>query len=162
MGYHLVRNWHVAPDVSIADQLDRFLSACIMDDTKGNFATETVWDDTDIAKMDTIADTQLHRNVDVLILAADKEGEFRTSQSLPPKHASSVSRQPCLPTVTRVREDIPHSPFDDLRLRFWKTGGPRCSEQTLHANTSGCCWRYFEEARRTCRPGIERMAKRSC
>ncbi|KAH0830119.1 hypothetical protein J3R83DRAFT_1457 [Lanmaoa asiatica] len=34
----------------------------IVDYTEGNYATETVWDDTDVAKLDTIADTQLHRN----------------------------------------------------------------------------------------------------
>ncbi|KAI9570710.1 hypothetical protein HD554DRAFT_2187866 [Boletus coccyginus] len=56
---------------------------CVMDDTKGNYSTETVWDDTDVAKLDTIADTQFHRNVDVLILAADKQGYVKTYLVLP-------------------------------------------------------------------------------
>jgi len=58
-------------------------TAIIIDDTKGNSTTETVWDDTDVAKLDTIANTQLHRNVDVLILAADKEGYVKTYFVIP-------------------------------------------------------------------------------
>ncbi|KAG8217077.1 hypothetical protein J3R82DRAFT_5099 [Butyriboletus roseoflavus] len=56
----------------------------VIDMTDGNYATETVWDDTDVAQLDTIADTQLHRNVDLLVLAADKEGYVKTYVVLPP------------------------------------------------------------------------------
>ncbi|KAF8552970.1 NAD(P)-binding protein [Imleria badia] len=52
-------------------------SAIVMDDPKGAYGTEEVWDDTDLAKLDTIADTQIHRNVDAPILAADKEGYLK-------------------------------------------------------------------------------------
>ena len=81
---HLVWNWYAALYVSVAHRLNYFLLGIIVDDTKGNSSTETVWDDTDVAKLDTIADTQLHRNVDILILAADKEGESCTHPTLPP------------------------------------------------------------------------------
>jgi hypothetical protein len=160
MPSHLVWNWYPAPYASVAYRLDRFLLGIIVNDTKGNSSTETVWDDTDVAKLDTIADTQLHRNVDVLILAADKEGESRTDPTLPPKHASTP-RCLCLRAVTRVREDILRHPFDDLWFRFWKTGGFGCSEHTLRSNPSGSCPQYCEEACRICRSGIERVAKRS-
>ena len=142
--------------MSGADRLDHLLLAIIIDDTKGNSATETVWDDTDVAKLDTIADTQLHRNVDTLILAADKEGE---SYSLDP--ASSTLRRLYLPTVTRVRENILRHPLDDLWLRFWKTSGSGRSERTFHSNPFGNFRQYCEEACRTCWPGIERVATRS-
>ncbi|KAG9317984.1 hypothetical protein JVU11DRAFT_43 [Chiua virens] len=58
-------------------------TAIIMDDTQGNYETETVWDDTDVAKLDTIPNTQLHRNVDTLILTADREGYVKTYFVLP-------------------------------------------------------------------------------
>lgn len=75
--------------MSVADRLDHSLSAIVMNDAKGAYATEEVWDDTDVAQIDTIADTQLHRNVDVPILAADKEGESFTP-SMAPHHASTT------------------------------------------------------------------------
>ena len=155
---HLVWDWYAASQVFVTHRFDHFLLAIIIDDTKGNSATETVWDDTDVAKLDTIADTQLHRNVDGLILAADQEGESRVRPTLPPKHASSMLRCLDLP-LTRVREDILRHPFDDLWLRFWKTGGSRCSERALHPNPFGSFRQYCEEACRICRPGIERVAR---
>jgi hypothetical protein len=161
MPSHLVWNWYAAPQVSVTHCLDHFLLGIIVNDTKGNSSTETVWDDTDVAKLDTIADTQLHRNVDVLILAADKEGESRTDLTLRPKH-TSTPRHLYLRTVTRVREDILRHPFDNLWLRFWKAGGSGCSEHTLHSNSLGSCPQYCEEACRICRSGIERVATRSC
>jgi hypothetical protein len=156
---HLVWNWYAAPEVFVAHRLDHFLLAIIIDDTKGNSTTETVWDDTDVAKLDTIANTQLHRNVDVLILAADKEGKSRVRPTPPPKHASSMLRHLYLPTVARVREDILRHPFDDLWLRFRKTGGSGCSEHTLHSDPFGNFRQYCEEACRICRPGTERVAR---
>ena len=68
-----------------------YLLAIVIDDPQGNYASETVWDDTDVAKLDTIADTQLHRNVDTLILAADKEGESRACIPMFRKHSHSVA-----------------------------------------------------------------------
>ena len=45
-----------------------------MDAGKGDANNETTWDDTDVARLDSIPAAQLHRNVDGPILAADKEG----------------------------------------------------------------------------------------
>jgi len=58
-------------------------SAVVIDFTEGNYATDTVWDDTDVAKLDTIKDTQPHRNVDKLVLGADEEGYVKTYIVLP-------------------------------------------------------------------------------
>ncbi|KAN0073836.1 hypothetical protein V8E55_012090 [Tylopilus felleus] len=49
-------------------------SGIIMDSAQGEATTEATWDDTDVARLETIPDVQLHRNVDAPILAADKEG----------------------------------------------------------------------------------------
>ncbi|KAG6375757.1 hypothetical protein JVT61DRAFT_2607 [Boletus reticuloceps] len=52
-------------------------TAIVMDDVKGAYGAKPVWDDTDVAKLDTIPDTQFHRNVDLSILNADKEGYLK-------------------------------------------------------------------------------------
>lgn len=73
--------------MSVIHGVDHILLGVVIDSTKGkpemdgNYTTEIVWDDTDVAKLDTIPDTQLHRDVDLLILAADKEGEPRPCQT---------------------------------------------------------------------------------
>ena len=89
---HLVRNRYAAPYVSVASvsAID-YLLAIVIDDPQGNYASETVWDDTNVAKLDTIADTQLHRNVDTLILAADKEGESRACVQMLYRHSRSTT-----------------------------------------------------------------------
>ena len=83
----------------------------------------------DIQKLDTIENTQLHRNVDTLVLAADKEGELH--------HASTFSPELYLTTVTRVRKGLLGYSFDDLRFCFRKIGRFGCSEHTFHPNPFG-------------------------
>ena len=106
-----------------------------MNDTRGEYATETVWDDTDVAKLDTIADTQFHRNVDTLIIAADKEGESCIC-AIYIAQACLLQRL-YLPTITRVREGVLRHPFNNLWYCFRKTGGFGCSEHTFDSNSFG-------------------------
>jgi hypothetical protein len=40
------------------------------------FASDTVYDDTDAAQLETLDPEQPHRNVDLALLAADKEGRL--------------------------------------------------------------------------------------
>ncbi|KAH0835027.1 hypothetical protein J3R83DRAFT_10764 [Lanmaoa asiatica] len=55
----------------------------LIDNAKGMYAYDTIWDDTNPDQLETLPDTQLHRNVDLLVLAADKEGYARTHIVLP-------------------------------------------------------------------------------
>lgn len=156
---YLVWDWYAVPRGSVTYQLDDLLSGIIIDNPKGEYSSETVWDDTDVAKLDTIADTQFHRNVDTLILAADKEGEYLCGTRGP-----TTPPPLCLylPTVLRVREGVLHHPFDNLWLSFRQAGGSGCSEPALHSNPLvGFCL-YREETCWVCREGIECLAGRSC
>lgn len=47
-----------------------------MDDARGMFTYETIYDDTNADQIATVADTQLHRDVDLVIESADKAGKF--------------------------------------------------------------------------------------
>jgi hypothetical protein len=58
--------------------LDRLIycifSGVISDDAKGLHADVTVYDDSDADQIESIAPTQMHREVDLAITAADAEG----------------------------------------------------------------------------------------
>jgi nucleoside-diphosphate-sugar epimerase len=49
-----------------------------MDDAKGMHGNHITYDDTDIAQLKSIPETAIHRNVDLAVLAADKEGYVRS------------------------------------------------------------------------------------
>ncbi|KAF8137162.1 hypothetical protein EV363DRAFT_652065 [Boletus edulis] len=51
----------------------------LIDKAKGMYAYDTIWDDADPDQLETLPDTQLHRNVDLLVVAADKQGASRFS-----------------------------------------------------------------------------------
>jgi nucleoside-diphosphate-sugar epimerase len=55
----------------------------LIDNARGMHAYDTIWDDMNPDQLETLPDTQLHRNVDLLVLAADKEGYARTHIVLP-------------------------------------------------------------------------------
>jgi len=46
----------------------------LADDATGDRITETIYDDADPDQIETLPDTRLHRNVDLELLRADKEG----------------------------------------------------------------------------------------
>lgn len=48
------------------------------------FASETIYNDTDVAQIESLPPTALHRNVDLAIVAADEAGYARTHIILPP------------------------------------------------------------------------------
>ncbi|KAF8205275.1 NAD-P-binding protein [Mycena galopus ATCC 62051] len=50
----------------------------ISDDAKGMYAGTTVYDDSDAEQIESIAPTQMHRNVDVAITEADAEGYIKS------------------------------------------------------------------------------------
>ncbi|KAF9220841.1 NAD(P)-binding protein [Gyrodon lividus] len=55
----------------------------LTDDAGGMYEYETIWDDMNPDQLETLPDAQLHRNVDLMVLAADKEGYARTHVVLP-------------------------------------------------------------------------------
>ena len=46
-----------------------------MDNAKGMYPTEAIYDDSNIAQIESISETQPHRDVDLTIIEADKQGE---------------------------------------------------------------------------------------
>ena len=75
--------WYATILLSVVDQLDHFLVAIVMDAGQGNANNEATWDDTNVARLDSIPAAQLHCNVDGPILAADKEAESSQHASTP-------------------------------------------------------------------------------
>ncbi|KAI9461365.1 hypothetical protein HD554DRAFT_2223603 [Boletus coccyginus] len=55
----------------------------LIDNAKGMYAYDTIWDDANPDQLETLPDTQPHRNVDLLVVAADKQGYARTHIVLP-------------------------------------------------------------------------------
>ncbi|PPQ95716.1 hypothetical protein CVT26_008359 [Gymnopilus dilepis] len=55
----------------------------LADNAEGKSATETIYDDSNPEQIESLPDTQLHRNVDLEILRADKEGYVKAHIILP-------------------------------------------------------------------------------
>ncbi|EIW84048.1 NAD(P)-binding protein [Coniophora puteana RWD-64-598 SS2] len=55
----------------------------LVDKADGKFEGQTFYDDTDVEQMNSIPETQIHRNVDLLVVEADKQGYARTYIILP-------------------------------------------------------------------------------
>ncbi|KAF9240417.1 hypothetical protein BU15DRAFT_45759 [Melanogaster broomeanus] len=55
----------------------------LVDNAEGMYAYDTIWDDMNPDQLETLPDTQLHRNVDLMVIAADNEGYARTHIVLP-------------------------------------------------------------------------------
>ncbi|KAI0649448.1 NAD-P-binding protein [Trametes meyenii] len=50
----------------------------LTDDARGEYITDTIYSDTNIEQLKSISPTAVHRNVDLLVIAADTEGYART------------------------------------------------------------------------------------
>ncbi|KAJ3479450.1 hypothetical protein NLI96_g9047 [Meripilus lineatus] len=55
----------------------------LMDNAKGMYPTETIYDDSNIAQIESISETQPHRDVDLTIIEADKQGFLKSYIILP-------------------------------------------------------------------------------
>ncbi|KAJ7222841.1 NAD(P)-binding protein [Mycena haematopus] len=55
----------------------------ISEDSKGMYTSTTVYDDSDVDQIESLAPTQLHRDVDLAIIAADAEGYVKSYIILP-------------------------------------------------------------------------------
>ncbi|KAJ7476364.1 hypothetical protein B0H11DRAFT_2032071 [Mycena galericulata] len=58
-------------------------TGCLGDRAKGEFSSQTIYNDLDIAQIETLPATQAHRNVDLAIVEADKQGYTDTYIVLP-------------------------------------------------------------------------------
>ena len=48
----------------------------LCDDAQGMYAYDTIYNDTDVKQIESLAPTQLHRSVDLAIVEADKQGKL--------------------------------------------------------------------------------------
>ncbi|KAF9266652.1 hypothetical protein L218DRAFT_978614 [Marasmius fiardii PR-910] len=55
----------------------------LSDDAGGKYQTDTVYDDADPDQIDSLSPTQMHRNVDLEVVAVDKEGYIKSYIILP-------------------------------------------------------------------------------
>ncbi|KAF9469323.1 NAD-binding protein [Collybia nuda] len=55
----------------------------LTDDAKGAYASEVIYDDTNLAQLETLPPTQLHRKIDLAIINADAEGYVRSYIIIP-------------------------------------------------------------------------------
>ncbi|KAI0635945.1 NAD-P-binding protein [Trametes polyzona] len=55
----------------------------LTDDARGEYATETVYSDLNVAQLKAIPESAFHRNVDLLVVEADEQGYARTHIVLP-------------------------------------------------------------------------------
>ncbi|KAI0924180.1 hypothetical protein AcW2_005133 [Taiwanofungus camphoratus] len=55
----------------------------LVDDAKGMYATDVIYSDMDVAQIESIPPTALHRNVDLAVVEADQQGYARTYIVLP-------------------------------------------------------------------------------
>ncbi|KAJ6456961.1 NAD-binding protein [Mycena sanguinolenta] len=59
------------------------VTGVISDDAKGMYAGTTVYDDSDADQMESIPPTQMHRDVDLAVTAADAEGYIKSYKVVP-------------------------------------------------------------------------------
>jgi len=58
-------------------------TSVLSDDAHGAFATQTIYDDSNPDQIESLPDTQMHRNVDLEIVRADKEGYLKSYIIMP-------------------------------------------------------------------------------
>lgn len=52
----------------------------LIDNAGGEFATKTIYSDNDVDKLESLAPTQPHRNVDLEIVKADQDGSYNNME----------------------------------------------------------------------------------
>jgi len=59
---------------------DSIKPGVLTDNATGDTATDVIYDDLNVEQIESLPDSQLHRNVDLELLRADKEGTFKLSR----------------------------------------------------------------------------------
>lgn len=60
--------------VRLIDASSQSGTGMLVEPAEGEYATETVYSDVDVAQLKSIPDAALHKSIDVAIIAADQEG----------------------------------------------------------------------------------------
>lgn len=84
-----------------------FTTGVLADKAGGNYQTETIYNDADADQIETIAPTQPHRNVDLELIDADKQGLMF--------HIAWTVRTAELPFYYRICQDLPCYPLNYIR-----------------------------------------------
>jgi hypothetical protein len=87
------------------------------------YAYDTIYNDADPDQIETLAPTQMHRDVDLALLNADKQGvsDFIIVSSTTTDGSSG-----------RLCERLYRSSVDDLRRRHWKTRRTWCPKRPFY------------------------------
>jgi hypothetical protein len=80
------------PGAMHSRQLDSNNVAVLFDDAAGNRGTDTIYDDANPGQIETLPDTQIHRNVELELIKADQEGALE-------KPYVPRDKYPCLPIM---------------------------------------------------------------
>jgi hypothetical protein len=90
----------------------------------GMFASENIYSDLDIAKIETLPLTQLHREIDLAIVEAGREGNITRPRFL--HHLS----------FDRICEDLYRPPCGDLGDRFQRINRNGITSSVLQASAN--------------------------
>ena len=105
----------------------QFGTGVISDTAAGKHITDTIYDDANPDQIETIAPTQMHRNVDLELLEADKEG---TCSDFRPSTYSTLK------AGRRLYQDIYHPTVYNLLHR--QRGASRCRNLKRSFSSSPC------------------------
>jgi|ERR1700722_2253702 len=98
-----------------------------MDHAEGMYATDTIYSDLDLAKLEALPRTQPHRIVDLTVVEADQQG-WRICCTFTLLHSYFL--------MARLHPNVHHPPVNDLRHRFWPFGRAWNSTCLLTTNPS--------------------------
>lgn len=65
--------------ISDPESKTQFAKGVLSDKARGLYATETIYNDLDADQLETLARTQPHREVDLTVVEADKQGKSNSS-----------------------------------------------------------------------------------
>jgi len=121
----------------------KYLQNCtgvLADDATGDHVTETIYDDADPDQIETLPDTQIHRNVDLELLRADKEGIFSSSSAL----VYSIVLNRWWKDMSKYISSY-HPQFMALPQAFWWKRGYKILTQFRYQPSSRHPWSVAEQ-----------------
>jgi len=74
---------HLSSAFEDSDADDYTCAGTLTDRAEGRFASATFYDDTDVAQIESLPDTAIHRSVDLAVVEADRQGYVKTHVILP-------------------------------------------------------------------------------
>lgn len=80
---------------------------------EGAYASDLIYDDTDLEQLESLASTHIFFNVDLGILNADAQGTYQIL------HTTRLSLRGTDETVNRLHTDVHHFPIDGMGNYNW-------------------------------------------